>query len=422
MFKSRKLVGVLACLGTGLGLIGGGVYATYQDSATAQESLAVGGFGCQINVIPDPNTPNTVTVSGNSVTIDNPPILQSNAHNDNYLANITLTNTGTIPAVVHWSLKYNTPDSTDPLWMHNGGMIDVGSAPVSIDAQHPYKNAPYLDGGDTSPQYGIGYMWSAALDNRYPGQHFSVTYTAKCDEVPPPATSKVQFVGYASEVGHAALSLPAGSQPGDLAVEFGYGSSSHKPGTPTGYTKVNGTVQEYTLLDQKILAAGDTTVPATTDGLGRSVAVYRGATGIGANTYGNTSNGLPPESPNYPLYCPALGAWNGQILHKTDASSWVGCMTHDTGNTTGDVRQMTFNKVISTLLQVPPYTPPVLDGSITVNRSAGAVSPNFGLADTNGGVADWDANDALHVQGGYIMPLSTTNHQTETYAFEILSQ
>lgn len=417
MFKSRKLVGVLACLGAGLGLIGGGVYATYQDSATAQENLAVGGFGCQINVIPDQYTPNTVTVSGNSVTIDNPPILQSNAHNDNYLANITLTNTGNIPAVVHWSLKYNTPDSTDPLWMHNGGMIDVGGAPTSIDAQHPYKNAPYLAAGDTSPQYGIGYMWSAALDNRYPGQHFSVTYTANCDEVPPPAASHVQFIGMSSTSGHAAFNLPAGAQAGDLAVVLSYGTSSINPGNPAGYSPVNQTVQDRTYLGQKILAAGETQVPATTAGSGREVAVYRGASGIGANSYQNTSNGLPPESANYPLYAPALGAWNGQILHKTDASSWVGVMTHDTGNATGDIRLMTFNKVLSL---TPP--PPALDGSITVNRSAGASDLHSGLADTNGGVADWDANDALHVQGGYVMPIATASHQTETYSFEILSQ
>ncbi len=184
-------------------------------------------------------------------------------------------------------------------------------------------------------------------------------------------------------------------------------------------------MQDRTYLSYKAsLTSTDITagVAATAQGNGKEAAVYRGATGVGAFTSQGTSSGLPPESPNYPLYVPSLGAWNGQILHKTDSSSWVGIMTHDTGNGTSDIRNETFTKVISTLQAGPPLVLPVLDGSITTNRSAGAADTHSGAADTNGGVADWDSNDALHVQGGQILPSSTTSHQTETYAFEILSQ
>ena len=200
-----------------------------------------------------------------------------------------------------------------------------------------------------------------------------------------------------------------------------YGTSTINPGNPAGYTPVNNTVQDRTYLSYHILQAGETTVPATTAGSGREVAVYRGATGIGANTYSNTSNGLPPETANYPLYSSALSAvTTSGPLHNTDGSSWVGIMTHDTGNTTGDIRQETFNKVVSTLQVGPPLVLPVLDGSITKNRSAGAADNHSGLADSDGGVASW-ANGTLSVTGGYVMPASTTNHQTETYSFEILS-
>ena len=106
---------MLASIGTGVALLGGGVYATMTSSLTASASENVGSFGCMItNVTPDNGThPGAVVDLSNnngqnpSVTITNTPITKTDS--SNALAAISLKNTGTIPAAVHWTLDYNTP-------------------------------------------------------------------------------------------------------------------------------------------------------------------------------------------------------------------------------------------------------------------------------------------------------------------------
>jgi hypothetical protein len=220
----------------------------------------------------------------------------------------------------------------------------------------------------------MGFMW-AQLTNADLGATAQVTYTAHCGEVPPPPpppVSKVQFVGLADATvnsagtGTAAVTLPAGSTTGDIALVMTYGQTSGKnPQTPAGYTSLAtnaGGSNMLTNLSYRVLVAGDTAVPAVTTGFGAEVAVYRGVAGIGAHTYnGGTLNNVGGAS--YPLKCSALS------LTKTDGSSWVVCMGGD-GYATTNARTMVFD-------------------SNTTNRSASLPDIHTGLADTNAAVTSW---------------------------------
>ena len=332
----RRITAALATAGLAIGLIGAGVAAQYTDTGTATVSAAVGTFKCVLSST-DPHA--VVSPDGHTVTITASD-LQSSAQVI-VDSNLTLKNTGSIPLIAHWTITgpvYGSGPGSGHIGVSSGAPNMANDLPLAPGASQLYTGIGFQMADPTQPgQPDHGYP----LTNADLGLTFTATYKVDCHEVPPPASSHISFVGFAEATGHAALTLPAGAQPGDLAVVMTYGTSSVNPGCPSGYTVRTNTVQDRTYLCSRVLIAGDTAVPATSVGNGKSVAVYRGASGLGAATYQNTSNGLPPESPNYPLYCSALS------LTRTDSSSWVGCMTHDTGNTTGDIRQVVFSRVIT---------------------------------------------------------------------------
>jgi hypothetical protein len=219
MFKTRQIAGVLAGVGVGVSLLGAGVYASYTDSATATANVGVGSFGCQVS-----SPGGLVSSDGKSVTVNNPGILSSASGNAETTAMVT--NTGSIPAVVHWT-EAITPAQSSGLWQPQG---DMGYATGSTG--NPMSTNITLQPLASSNPYTIGFMWAELgtgvpgnNGNAYLGQPFQVVYTAACSEVPPPVASNISFVGAldgnvtaaaakkASSVACPVGSPPAGSYP-----------------------------------------------------------------------------------------------------------------------------------------------------------------------------------------------------------------
>lgn len=358
--KSKRVAGTIASLAVGLGLLGGGVYATYSQNATATDKIKTGTLACSVATTADPST---VVVNGNSLTINNPDITSSAP--SNYQTTATVTNNGTIPMLVHWTVT-RTPDPTtapgNALWQPGG---DMGYA--FGDAGNPMSTDVTLAPGATSAPYTIGFQWAELglnqpNGNAYMGQAFQLVYTANCGEkpvAPPPPTSKIVFVAANSGIG--AVSLP-NTTSGNIAVVEGWSASgTQPPGAPSGYTLIGSLY--HSSWSYRVLTAGDTTVPATGPaGSGQEVAVYSGVAGVGAfaDQAGN-SNQLGGSA--YPLKCPALS------LQNTTGSSWVMCMGYD-GYTSTNARSMVFD-------------------SNTTNRSASLTDIHTGLADTNAPVSSW---------------------------------
>ncbi len=209
--------------------------------------------------------------------------------------------------------------------------------------------------------------------------------------------SKIHFIGVANAGGFAngasALTLPAESRAGDLALVLTYGQGGgHDPQIPTGYTAITrnaGGRNMVTDLAYKVLAVGETAVPATTTGYGVEVAVYRGVSGVGAHvSAGGSVDHL--GGANAPLSCPGIA------LAKTDGSSWVVCLGGD-GYASTNAKSMVF-------------------GSNTTNRSAGLRDRHTGLADTHGPVSSWAT--ARWMGDNFPLP---GRHGVEMYAIELLS-
>ena len=154
--------------------VGAGVSASWTDSATAAGTFTVGTLHCAVS-----STDPSAVVSGNSVTITAPPILSSAA--GNYLTSMTVTNTGSITEVVHWTeatsgtLPANRWSPTGPMGYATGGGSDLLSTDLTLNggASHTYAN-------------GIGFIWANAggsgvqLGNADEGMTATVTYTANC--------------------------------------------------------------------------------------------------------------------------------------------------------------------------------------------------------------------------------------------------
>ena len=396
----RRTAAFVAAAGLTAGLVGAGVSASWTDSATAAGTFTVGTLHCAVS-----STDPSAVVSGNSVTITAPPILSSAA--GNYLTSMTVTNTGSITEVVHWTeatsgtLPANRWSPTGPMGYATGAGSDLLSTDLTLNggASHTYAN-------------GIGFIWANAggsgvqLGNADEGMTATVTYTANCGEVPAAPASKVQFVGVANEGGSgtankntSALALPAGSQVGDYALVLTYGATGgNNAQVPSGYTQIqtSGAGNMQSVLSYRVLVAGDTAVPSQTTGYGVEVAIYRGVAGIGSKTaIGGNLNNVGGAS--YPLYCGALDGVTGPAMTKTDGSSWVACMGGD-GFATTNAKQMVFD-------------------SNTVNRSSGNAVAFTGLADTNAGVAAW----AKVGWGGdnFVLPGS---HGVVVHTVELLSK
>ncbi len=384
-FTTNKLVGVLACMGVGLGLMGAGVYASYSDSATASQSIDVSGqFACALSST-DHNW--VISPDGHTATLDWGTLnSSSNQPGASPLySDLTIANTGSIPEVVKWTVTHGGTIDFQP----TGRMGYTAGSPDMTGAGNNVQLAP----GASQNYTNLGFQW-AELTNADLGKSASVSYHADCGEVPPPAASKVQFVGIASEAGHAALTLPPGSQPGDIAVVLEAGSAV--VATPGGYSNIATPVAPRNMSAYRVLVAGDTAVPAAaTTVTDMEVAVYRGASGVGSHTYisGNLNN---VGGTAYPLKCNALDGVSGPAMTKTDGSSWVMCMGLDTYAST-NANQMVFD-------------------ANTTNRSSGLADPHMGLADSNAGVATW----ATVGWPGDNFPLPGT-HGVAVHTIELLS-
>lgn len=412
--KSRKVAGIFASVAVGVGLLGGGVYAAYTDGATATDNVNVGKFACKVTAPAGPN----VAQNGNSVTITNPGGIQSSA-SSNLETTASVTNTGDMPMTVHWDITHsvNVDHNGASLWQSVGAMGYAAGSGTNLMS----NDITLAPGATNLTPYTIGFMWGELPNNDYLGQAFSVTYTATCKEVSTPQ-SKITFVGYATEAGHAALNLPAGSQPGDIAVVLEGGTAS--VATPTGYNNIATPVAPRNMTAYRMLVAGDTSVPAAaTTVTDMEVAVYRGVAGVGSHTYtsGNSNGiGLSGGSPlYYPLKSIGLDGVSGPAMTKTDGSSWVVNMGFSS-YASANMNLLSFNTIISS-----SPTPYVMGAADATNRSSNSSDAHVGLADTgnaggtNGGVAAWATS--AWTNPGYNFPLPGTSGVAD-HVIELLSQ
>jgi hypothetical protein len=198
---TRTRIGALAAsVAAALGLIGYGVHAGFATSGQAVANISVGQFSCSVSST-DPSA--VITNGGHSLTWALPAI-ESSAPGNSFVSDLTVTNAGTIPEVVHWTETTGGTLAASQ-WQPSGYMgyaTGVSGDPLSNDltlaAGQSHTYGPPADGAS-----GIGFMW-AALDNSYVGKTATVTYTANCSVVPPAPQSKVQFIGAASVAGNGA--------------------------------------------------------------------------------------------------------------------------------------------------------------------------------------------------------------------------
>lgn len=174
-------LGLLSVLGL---LVGAGVQASYLDSGSATVNQSVGTFSCTLST----TYPNSViSPDGHTVTMNMPTILSSAAGTS--YADLTVRNSGTIPAVVHWTIVTGGSIA----WLPAGRMGYVAGTvadPMSTDLT--------LASGASHTYSTTGFQWNV-LTNADIGQTASVAYTANCGEVPAIPQSKISFVGAANE-------------------------------------------------------------------------------------------------------------------------------------------------------------------------------------------------------------------------------
>jgi hypothetical protein len=182
---------VLASLAASLGLVGVGVHAGLTSGASATASVNVGTFGCSVTSS-DPNA----VASGNSVTITLPPIVSS-AASYRYVQDVTVTNTGSSPELVHWTFTQGGTLAANQ-WQGSGGLVGYTTGTSALNMTNdvvlqptggPSSSVTYGAGGN-----GVGFTW-AALDNTYLGKTATLTYTANCGGL---AQSNISFVGAVS--------------------------------------------------------------------------------------------------------------------------------------------------------------------------------------------------------------------------------
>jgi hypothetical protein len=303
---------------------------TYSVSAEAQAGYALqtydGPWSLTINaaVIPDIEvTPVKPTVKNESVTG-------------------TLDGGITIPAVT--GVDYFIDDA-----LEGSGFkaLAVGSYVVTVQAQQGYVLA-----NDTSP-------WTLVVGK----------------DVPPKV---IQFVGVASAgsnyVAANTVGLPAGWQPGDMAIVMASNNTTATPPVvPAGWNLVAGpsiSTSPYAVsrVGTRILQAGDTSTGVWTNTKDIVVVVYRNVGSIGAVTSSGLS--FTAGAPYKVIPLPALS------FQVTNGSSWLVGLGYfnDAGNTTGGRARN---------LSAPAGT---------INRTtsaAAAVSYRLGVIDSNRGVTGW---------------------------------
>ena len=160
----QKLGGLAATAGLSLMLVGGGLAASWSDSAQVQGGANVGTFACELSS----TTPGAV-VSGDTVSYTEPAI-QSSTILDFATLSVDVAATGSIPVRVHW--LYSTDITPGGHWA-----VSEGTPSITDDVTlQPTESKHYED---------LGFVVSL-LDNTDLGVTHSVTYTADCSEVPPP--------------------------------------------------------------------------------------------------------------------------------------------------------------------------------------------------------------------------------------------
>jgi len=177
--RLRAAVVLLALGGLSAGLINSGVRAGFTDGGTAQENVAVGTFSCQLSS----TDPNWVYSNNNHTATLTWPSISSSAASTDY-SNLTVTNTGQIPLVAHWT------ESTGGTiaWQPSGRMgFTLGIPSMATDVQ--------LAAGAGQTYTSLGFTWNQ-LTNADLGQSATVTYSVACSEVPsgpPPYSGPLTF-------------------------------------------------------------------------------------------------------------------------------------------------------------------------------------------------------------------------------------
>ena len=100
----RKIAGLLVAFGLTVGLIGGGVAASFSSSLTASQTITVGTFGC---IIDSASAGAVINDTKTAVTLDSGTINSSAAGSAPF--SFTVKSTGSIPVTV--SVTQTTPPS-----------------------------------------------------------------------------------------------------------------------------------------------------------------------------------------------------------------------------------------------------------------------------------------------------------------------
>jgi hypothetical protein len=192
--------------------------------------------------------------------------------------------------------------------------------------------------------------------------------------IPPAPTCGVQFIGRTiGGMTATSLALPAGWQPGDLAVVFVANNMTTQPPLPSGYTNLSngnetptGAPDASYRLSYRILAQGDGPASWGTSSRASVLMVYRNAR-VG-NVVGYASKGV---SPSYSGVIPA-------VTLQQPGTSWVGAFAY------------VDNMAVSNL---------TIAG--LTNRTAGAMPTSMvGGFDTNQAVASFANKTITNVTGG----------------------
>ncbi len=199
-FRSLKTAAVLLSVGgLGFGLIGSGVRAAMTDGGSASVSIKTGAVSCAVSSTDSNAVP---SADGKSVTITLPPILASGS-SSSYVKDMTVTNTGSLPANVVWSENMVTTGLVSGhTLVANHGLINYTNGTGNIGdptrLETPLTLAPGAHQTYGSSGNGIGFQWTE-LQNGDLGGTATVTYTATCGEKPPLVAGSISFVGAADK-------------------------------------------------------------------------------------------------------------------------------------------------------------------------------------------------------------------------------
>jgi hypothetical protein len=409
---TRRFAAILAVLALTVGLVGAGISASYSDSATAIQNIAVGTFGCDI----DTDVEGAVVINDNdvsSVTFTAPEIQSSAASSIAFP--FTVNSFGSIPLTVQVTMTTPVAPFTSTLvapadvylnqnesHLYAGGLqwpmlvnadlnktatitytatcneglpqAAVGT-PTAADAPCGSPTGTITIPSSVHVQYSVDGSPASAGSHAYAPGTYLVTAVAEPGfqllGYPPGGWTLVigtdpciEFIGVAGAAtgGVNAVALPAGWQPGDIAIAMSVRwASLLGPTVPAGWTTLDGLVTSNTTPDTsdqssriayRILQAGDTTTGVWANAHDTTVVVYRNVGSVGAISSASAVGTSPLTLP-------------GLTLQVANGSSWVAGMASFSG------------------------------GSFTISgvtvRRAGSIA----VADTNAGVSSWASHSAV---------------------------